>query len=70
MIIPHYVQNELPAVAANRASAFNFCNPFDHVLPIADATVSSDDRAHLWGIYIGVLTGFKAYWKTSANTIL
>lgn len=40
--------------AANRISAFNFCDPFDHVLPVADGTVSAADRAHLWGLYSGI----------------
>ncbi len=41
--------------AANRMSAFNFCNPSDHILPIADGMISRTDRAHLWGIYSGIV---------------
>lgn len=38
---------------ANRLSAFNFCNPFDHILPFANGTINDLDRAHLWGVYSG-----------------
>ena len=34
----------------DRASAFNFCNPFDTVLPIVDGSVGKKDRHHLWGL--------------------
>ncbi len=56
-LIPHFVQNELDAGdtdLANRLSAFNFCNPFDHVLPFSDGTIDALDRQHLWGIYAGI----------------
>jgi len=54
-LIPHFVQNELEAGdTAARASAFNFCDPFDHVLPIADGSMSAVDRAQLWGLYSGI----------------
>lgn len=43
-----------PAKKAARMSAFNFCNPFDHILPPTDSTVSALDRQHLWGLYIGI----------------
>lgn len=59
MFIPHFVQNELDASdidLAKRLSAFNFCNPFDHILPFADGNVGAADRAHLWGLYIGIVT--------------
>ena len=39
---------------ARRMSAFNFCDPFDHILPVADNTISALDRQHLWGMYIGI----------------
>ena len=41
--------------AAKRLSAWNFCDPFDYILPPADGTISEFDRAHLWGMYIGVI---------------
>jgi hypothetical protein len=40
--------------AASRISAFNFCNPYDHILPDADLTIDSLDRQHLWGLYTGI----------------
>ncbi len=45
---------------AARMSAFNFCNPFDHILPPSDGTVSALDRQHLWGMYIGIVAGAPA----------
>ncbi len=57
VVIPHFVQNELDAGdtdLADRLSAFNWCNPFDHILPFSDGTVSAADRAHLWGLYSGI----------------
>ncbi len=60
VVIPHFVQNELDASdagLADRLSAFNWCNPFDHVLPFSDGTVSAADRAHLWGMYSGIAVG-------------
>ncbi len=68
MIIPHFVQNELsefgesPASGAidsldDRLSAFNFCNPFDYILPFVDGTIGAGDRAHLWGLYAGIAVG-------------
>lgn len=57
MFIPHFVQNELDAGDTdldNRLSAFNFCNPFDHILPFTDGTIDAGDRAHLWGLYAGI----------------
>lgn len=53
-LIPLFVQNELQAAAANRLSAFNFCDPFDHILPFSDGTIGKTDRAHLWGLYSGI----------------
>lgn len=35
-----------------RTSAFNFCNPFDLILPPVDTTITADDRAHLWGLFV------------------
>lgn len=49
--------DSLTASAANRISAFNFCDPFDHILPFADGTVSALDRQHLWGMYVGIAAG-------------
>lgn len=40
-----------------RRSAFNFCNPFDHVMPGPDGSVDKPDRAHLWGLYSGIAVG-------------
>jgi len=57
LIIPHFVQNELDVSdtdLANRLSAFNWCNLFDHILPFTDGSVDSDDRAHLLGLYAGI----------------
>ena len=57
MFIPHFVQNELDAGdidLANKLSAFNWCNPFDHILPFADGSVNARDRAHLWGLYAAI----------------
>jgi hypothetical protein len=59
MLIPHFVQNELDASdadLADRLSAFNWCDPFDHILPFADGSVATIDRAHLWGMYAGIST--------------
>jgi len=56
-LIPLFVQNELDASdtdLADRLSAFNFCDPFDHILPFSDGTVSALDRQHLWGLYTGI----------------
>ena len=40
---------------AGRSSAFNFCNPFDYVLPGMAGSIGAADRAHLWGLYVGLL---------------
>lgn len=48
---------DFAVLAAARVSAFNFCNPFDHVLPPADGTIGKLDRAHLWGLYSGIAIG-------------
>jgi hypothetical protein len=53
-IVPHFVQNEVNADAGNRISAFNFCDPFDHILPVPMGTVGSLARQHLWGMYQGI----------------
>lgn len=53
-LIPLFVQNEVGADAANRASAFAFCAPFDHVLPPADSAISGADQQHLLGCYSGI----------------
>ena len=57
VFIPHFVQNEVSEDAAGRLSAFNFCNPFDHVLPIADNAILAPDRAHLWGLVSTIPVG-------------
>jgi len=56
VLIPHFVQLEVDAgdSPANRLSAFNFCNPFDHTLPFTDGVISALDRQHLWGMYAGI----------------
>ena len=57
-LIPLFVQNELDASDTdldNLLSAFNWCNPFDHILPFADGTIGETDRAHLWGVYSGIV---------------
>ena len=56
-LIPLFIQNELDSGdvdLAKRLSAFNFCNPFDNILPFTDGSVGSEDRAHLWGLYSGI----------------
>ena len=56
-LLPHFVQNELDASdtdLADRLSAFNWCNPFDHILPFSDGAINASDRAHLWGVYAGI----------------
>ena len=45
------------AAIDGRFSAFNFCDPFDHILPIADGTVDAVDRQHLWGMYSEIAAG-------------
>ncbi len=47
---------------ANRLSQFNFCDPFDHVLPPVDGTISALDRQHLWGLYTGIAAGGAGGW--------
>lgn len=49
-LIPLFIQNEVGAGDADLLSAFNFCNPFDHILPFSDGTVSDLDMQHLWGM--------------------
>jgi len=56
-LIPIYIQNELNSNEGSRASAFNYCNPYDHVLPPVSGTIGAADRQHLWGLYIGILAG-------------
>ncbi len=56
-LIPLFVQLELDAGdtdLAKRLSAFNFSEPFDHVMPFSDGTISALDRQHLWGLYTGI----------------
>jgi len=53
-LIPLFIQNEVTGDASSRLSAFNFCDPFDHILPISDGTVIARDRQHLWGMYSGI----------------
>lgn len=38
-------------LASNRASAFNYCNAWDSLLPPVDGEISAKDRQHLWGAY-------------------
>lgn len=57
VLIPHFVQNEINAASAILLSAFNFCNPFDTVLPFSTGTVSDLDMQHLWGMYTGIAAG-------------
>lgn len=60
VLIPHFIQGELDSGDTDldkRLSAFNFCNPFDHILPFANNDVSAVDRAHLWGMYAGIPPG-------------
>ncbi len=62
-LIPLFIQLELDVSdsdLAARMSAWNFSDPFDHVLPFRDSTIDANDRAHLWGAYNGLLTGFTA----------
>jgi len=40
---------------ANRMSAFNFCSPFDCVLPASDGAIKQANWWHLWGMYVGLL---------------
>ena len=59
-LIPLFV-DESPIIysveARERISAFNFCNPFDHVLPWRDGTINKADRRHLAGLWIGINVG-------------
>lgn len=58
---------------AGRYSAFNFCNPFDHVLPVP-GTLTAPDRLHLWGLYSDISaanpSGFKIAWTINSNKLL
>lgn len=59
-LIPIFAQNELDSGdtdLADRLSAFNFCDPFDHVLPFTDGSIGALDRQHLWGMYAGIPAG-------------
>lgn len=54
-LLPHFVQLEVDAGDnADLLSAYNFCNPFDQILPISDGDISVLDMQHLWGLYTGV----------------
>lgn len=54
-LIPLFIQNELDAGDdPERWSAFNFCDPFDAVLPFANSEISALDRQHLWGLSTGI----------------
>ncbi len=60
MLLILFNQQELDnsdADLAKRLSAFNFCNPFDHIFPFANSVIDTDDRAHLWGVYSGTFGG-------------
>ena len=50
-------------LTATLVSAFNFCNPFDHILPPADGSINRTDRAHLWGLYSGIAVGAGGEWE-------
>ena len=45
-----------PSLDADLVSAFNFCNPFDIVLPPPAGGVSTLDMQHLWGLSTSVVT--------------
>jgi len=78
MLIPHLVQGELddqgevPGVGVDvvrdRLSAWNFCNPTDIVLPLADGSVNRLDRAQLWGVYVSASTSDGSYSSTSVSS--
>lgn len=57
MIIPLFVQNELDAADADLLSRFNFLSSSDEALPFSTGTVSTLDRQHLWGLFIGIPAG-------------
>lgn len=56
------------ADVSNRISAFNFCDPFDHILPLTDGTVSALDRQHLWGLYSGIAAGSVVFFTMQPDT--
>ena len=72
-LIPLLVQNEVNTDASSRVSAFNFCDPFDHVLP-TPGTTSYIARQHLWGMYGGIAAspagGFQSAWVIGSNTLI
>ncbi len=53
-LIPLFIQNEVEGIDIERMSMFNFCDPFDHVLPFVDNEIDSVDRQHLWGLFSGI----------------
>jgi hypothetical protein len=53
-LIPIFLGAEVNTDAANRLSAFNFCDPFDFIMPLADGGITNLDRQHLWGMYAGI----------------
>ncbi len=56
-LIPLFLQSEVLDDNDNLLSAFNFCDPFDHILPFPDNEINADDRAHLWGLFTGIPIG-------------
>ena len=62
--------------AAKRGSVLNFCNPFDHIMPIPDGSINAADRQNLIGMYSGILAagggspsigGRKTAWLTMSR---
>jgi hypothetical protein len=54
---PLGTEEGITAADADLLSAFNFCNPFDTVLPPPDSDVSGLDMQHLWGLSTSVAVG-------------
>lgn len=71
-LIPIYIQNAvIPSVdSRKRASAFNWCNPYDHILPLADSSITVTDRAWLWGMYTGIAPIDVVGEPACANTVI
>ncbi len=59
-IIPLYLLDPVDSNDAILLSDFNFCNPFDDVLPFSTGTVSVLDRQHLWGLSIRIAADIPA----------
>ena len=58
--------SEVLPLDVSRTAAFNFCSPFDEILPPANGNVGETDRAHLWGLFVRapviVLQGRSVRW--------